>query len=42
MSHFRKKLAAILLSSDMNKRRGVHYTNMIKKFTLEAPMMLRY
>jgi hypothetical protein len=42
MLHFRKKLAAILLSSDLNKRRGVRYTIMKKKLTLEAPLMLRY
>ncbi|AQL00894.1 integral membrane protein [Zea mays] len=34
MSHFRKKLAAILLSSDINKRKGVRYTSMTKKSML--------
>ncbi|PWZ18370.1 putative ubiquitin-like-specific protease 1B [Zea mays] len=42
MSHFRKKLVAILLSSDLNKRRGVRYTIMKKKLTLKAPLILRY
>jgi hypothetical protein len=33
---------AILLSSDMNNRKDVCYTNMKKKLTLEAYLMFKY